>query len=135
MRSILTQPDNDIRNELGNIPNNAIITGFVPHTPLLKRSLLVVNHAGHGIVSKALQYGVPMVPLPWDRDQPGVAARAKRLGVARLVPRINATPEEVARAVNELLDNPKYRKASSFHSKRLKAIDSVTVACSLLEDM
>ncbi|MDX1377976.1 MAG: hypothetical protein R3307_03935, partial [Anaerolineales bacterium] len=60
VRTLLTQPDKNIQNELGTIPSNATIAGFVPHTPVLKRSSLVINHAGHGIVSKALYYGVPM---------------------------------------------------------------------------
>lgn len=135
VRTLLTQPDKNIQKELGAIPSNAIIAGFVPHTPVLKKSSLVINHAGHGIVSKALYYGVPMVLLPWDRDQPGVAARAAQLGVAKLVPRADATPEEVARAVDELFENPSYRDAARFHSERLQHIDSVDIACNLLEEL
>jgi UDP:flavonoid glycosyltransferase YjiC (YdhE family) len=135
VRTLLTQPDKNIQDELGNIPANATITGFVPHTPILKKSSLVINHAGHGIVSKALYYGVPMVLLPWDRDQSGVAARAAQLGVAKLVPRAEANPERVAQAVDELFDNSDYLDAAKFHSERLQNIDSVGIACKLLEDM
>jgi UDP:flavonoid glycosyltransferase YjiC (YdhE family) len=105
VRTLLTQPDEDIRYELGAIPDNATVAGFVPHTPVLKKSSIVVNHAGHGIVSKALRYGVPQVLLPWNRDQPGVAARAERLGVAQVVPRACANPDEVKRAVTALFDD------------------------------
>jgi UDP:flavonoid glycosyltransferase YjiC (YdhE family) len=112
-----------------------MIAGFVPHTPVLKKSSIVVNHAGHGIVSKALRYGVPMVLLPWDRDQPGVAMRAERLGVAQVVPRALVNLEEVKRAVAAVFEDPQYREASAFQSKRLEAIDSVSVACGLLEEM
>jgi hypothetical protein len=135
VRTLLTQPDEDIRYKLGAIPDNATVAGFVPHTPVLKKSSIVVNHAGHGIVSKALRYGVPQVLLPWDRDQPGVAARAERLGVARVVPRAYANPEEVKRAVTAVFDKAQYREAAVFHSERLAAIDSVAVACNLLEEM
>jgi len=76
-----------------------------------------------------------MMLLPWDRDQPGVAARAERLGVARVVPRAYANPEEVERAVTAVFDDPQYREAAAFHSERLEAIDSVAVACGLLEEM
>jgi hypothetical protein len=135
VRTLLTQPDEDIRNELGAIPDNATVAGFVPHTPTLKKSSIVVNHAGHGIVSKALRYGVPQVLLPWDRDQPGVAARAERLGVAQIVPRAYANPEEVKRAVSAVFDEAQYREAAAVQSERLEAIDSVAVACNLLEEM
>jgi UDP:flavonoid glycosyltransferase YjiC (YdhE family) len=134
VRTLLTQPEEGIRNELA-IPDNATVAGFVPHTLVLKKSSIVVSHAGHGIVSKALRYGVPMVLLPWDRDQPGVAARAERLGVAQVVPRAYANPEEVKRAVTAVFDDPQYREAAAFQSERLEAIDSVAAACNLLEEM
>jgi len=134
VRTLLTQPEEGIRNELA-IPDNATVAGFVPHTLVLKKSSIVVSHAGHGIVSKALRYGVPMVLLPWDRDQPGVAARAERLGVAQVIPRAYANPEEVKQAVTAVFDDPQYREAAAFQSERLEAIDSVAVACRLLEEM
>jgi len=114
-------------------PENAVIAGFVPHTPVLKRSTLVINHAGHGIVSKAMTHGVSMVLLPWHRDQPGVADRVEKLGVARVVPRAHANPAEVRQAVTTVLDTPHYREAASHHAKRLAAIDPGEIACSLLE--
>jgi UDP:flavonoid glycosyltransferase YjiC (YdhE family) len=45
----------------------------VPHAKVLKRSCLLVSHAGHGVVLKALYYGVPMVLVPWGRDQTGAS--------------------------------------------------------------
>jgi UDP:flavonoid glycosyltransferase YjiC (YdhE family) len=133
VRTLLTQPDKDLGHELGALPDNATVAGFVPHTPVLKKSAIVISHAGHGIVSKALRYGVPMVLLPWDRDQPGVAARAERLGVAHVVPRAQANPEEVKRAVTAVFDDPRYRQAAAYHSDRLAKVDSVADACRLLE--
>jgi MGT family glycosyltransferase len=134
VRALLTQPDEDIRDKLSNLPKNATIVGFVPHSPVLKKSTLVINHAGHGIVSKAMTYGVPMVLLPWHRDQPGVADRAARLGIAQFVPRENANPKEVQQAVATVLDAAQYREAALRHSKRLAATDAVEIACTLLED-
>jgi UDP:flavonoid glycosyltransferase YjiC (YdhE family) len=112
VRTLLTQPDEDIRDALSEIPANARIKRFVPHMQVLKRSSLVINHAGHGIVSKALRFGVPMVLLPWDRDQPGVAARAEKLGVALVVPREEATPERVRAAVAAAFEDPRYLEAA-----------------------
>ena len=135
VRTLLTQPDEDTRDKLSSIPENAMIAGFVPHTPVLKRSTLVINHAGHGIVSKAMTHGVPMVLLPWHRDQPGVADRAEKLGIARVIPRVHANPAEVRKAVTAVLDTPHYRAAASHHAKRLAAIDAGEIACSLLESI
>ncbi|NIQ11733.1 MAG: hypothetical protein GWO23_19740 [Gammaproteobacteria bacterium] len=134
VRTLLTQPDEDIRSNLDLVPENAKIEGFIPHSLVLKKSSIVINHAGHGIVSKAITYGVPMVLLPWDRDQPGVASRAEKLGVANVVPRASANPEEVRRAIKTLIEDPQYKEAALQHSQRLSTIDSVEIACRLLED-
>jgi UDP:flavonoid glycosyltransferase YjiC (YdhE family) len=77
---------------------------------------------------------VPMVLFSWDRDQPGVAARAKRLGLAKVVPRSNADPQEVRKAVTALLEDPRYREAAAHHSNRLGTTDSIGIACLLIED-
>jgi UDP:flavonoid glycosyltransferase YjiC (YdhE family) len=135
VRTLLTQPDGDIQSEMDELPENAMLAGFVPHSPVLKKSSIVINHAGHGIVSKAMKYGVPMVLLPWDRDQPGVAARAEKLGVAQIVPRASANPQEIREAITALFEDHRFQEASIHHAQRLSAIDSVGVACTLLEDM
>jgi UDP:flavonoid glycosyltransferase YjiC (YdhE family) len=133
VRTLLTLPDGHNAEELGDIPGNVTLAGYVPHTPVLERSAIVISHAGHGIVSKALFQGVPMVLLPWDRDQPGVAARAKRLGVARVVPRHDVSQDTVGQAVAAVFSEPKYRETASRVASRLKRKDAVEVACRLLE--
>jgi len=51
---VLTLTAGHPRDELGAVPANAQIERFVPHSVVLKRSALLVSHAGHGIVAKAL---------------------------------------------------------------------------------
>jgi MGT family glycosyltransferase len=133
VRTILTLPAEDYAADLGNIPRNATLAGYVPHSPVLERSSIVVCHAGHGLVSKALYHGVPMVLLPWDRDQPGVAARAERLGVAKVIPRPEVNPGRVEQAVATILNEPKYREAAARVSSRLKKTDAIGVACHQIE--
>jgi Glycosyltransferase family 28 C-terminal domain len=94
------------RQELGPIPANARVEPYVPHGPVLERGVLMVAHAGHGAVMKALWHGVPMVLVPWARDQAGVAARAERLGVAAVVPRAELTIDSLATAVHRVQSDP-----------------------------
>jgi len=133
VRSLLPLADVHLRDKLGELPSNATVTEYVPHSHVLKQASIVVSHAGHGIVSKALYFGVPMVLCPWDLDQPGVAARAKALGVAKVVRRANVSPETVQQAVTTVLNNPKYRETATRVSARLKSTDAVDVAYRLLE--
>ncbi len=133
VRVLLTLSDKHSPDQLGTIPSNVTIAGFVPHTPILKHCSMVVSHAGHGIVSKALFHGVPMLLLPWDRDQPGVASRAEHLGVAYVVPRTDVCTETVHHAVELVLNDPIYRENAEQVSIRLKATDAIHDACQLLE--
>jgi hypothetical protein len=115
-------PEHD-PSELADHPRNARIEKTVSHSAVLERAQLLVGHAGHGTVMKALWHGKPMVLIPWGRDQPGVAARAKALGVAEVVPRTAATVESIGTAINRVLGSNNMRERAVFHSARLRATD------------
>jgi len=87
-----------VREALGPLTPNARVEQFVPHSAVLTRARLMVGHAGHGSVMRALWHGVPMVLVPWGRDQGGVAARASHLGVAAVVRPDALTPERIRMA-------------------------------------
>lgn len=93
------------------IPGNAVVTGFLPHSQVLREADVVVSTAGQGTVSKALWLGVPIVMAPYDRDQPIVAAAAARLPFA-----INIgwppEPEVLRRAVLQALTSAEMRAAA-----------------------
>ena len=67
-------------------PANVRIESFLPHEPLLRRAACVVCHAGMGITQKALAYGVPVVAVPFGRDQPEVARRVEVAGAGIRLP-------------------------------------------------
>lgn len=134
VRTLLTLPYEQARNDIGVLPENARVAGFVPHGRMLERCSLVISHAGHGIVSKALHRGVPMILLPWGRDQPGVAHRAVRLGVGETVRREHMTPESVHETVSRVFLDPGYRDRAARYSSRLRGLDGVGTACRILED-
>lgn len=56
---------------------NLRVERFLPHAPLLERAACVVCHAGMGITQKALAHAVPVVAVPFGRDQPEVARRSR----------------------------------------------------------
>jgi UDP:flavonoid glycosyltransferase YjiC (YdhE family) len=80
------------------IPANATVTGFVRHAALLPHADLFVGHGGHGGIMAAGAFGVPMVLVPLDRDQPHNAARAEAMEAARVVHR-DAEPDAFRDAV------------------------------------
>ena len=62
-----------------NVGDTTVVgaAGAQPHGALLERAVCVVCHAGMGITQKALAHGVPVVAVPFGRDQPEVARRVE----------------------------------------------------------
>jgi UDP:flavonoid glycosyltransferase YjiC (YdhE family) len=77
---------------------------------LLTRADLVICGGGHGMVSKTLQAGVPMVVVPGGGDQWEIANRIVRQGSAVLVRPL--TGEALTAAVDEVLSSPRFREAA-----------------------
>jgi UDP:flavonoid glycosyltransferase YjiC (YdhE family) len=91
------------------IPPWAVV-GLGRQDELLSHADLVICGGGHGMVSKTLQAGVPMVVVPGGGDQWEIANRVVRQGSAVLV-RPLAEPALTA-AVREVLGSPRYRAAA-----------------------
>lgn len=135
VRVVLTIGSGHQPAELHPVPPNARVEPYVPHSTVLERGRLLLSHAGHGSVMKALWYGVPMVLVPWGRDQPGVAARAKHLGVARVVAREQLTDDLLAETITQVLENPHYRENAQAVAHRLQAQAPVAMACRYIEQI
>ena len=106
VRVLLTIPNEELQARIDDVPSNARVEGYVPHSEVLRQASLFIGHSGHGSVMKAIYHGVPMVLVPWGRDQPGVAARADKLGVAQIVEREDLNKESLERAIHETINNP-----------------------------
>ena len=133
VRLLVTLADEKSADDLRSTSQKVRVETFVPHSHVLDRARLCIAHAGHGIVAKALRFGVPMVLVPWDRDQPGVAARAEALGVAKVVPRSDLSPESLGGAIREVLGTPSYRESARLHGERIRSYDSAALVCEKIE--
>jgi MGT family glycosyltransferase len=91
--------------------DNVAVVRSAPHEPILREASLTITHAGHGTVMKSLAAGVPMVCIPMGRDQNDNAARVVHHGAGvRLSTR--ASTGRIARAVHDVLAQPRYRIAA-----------------------
>lgn len=92
-------------------PPNVVVRRSAPHSVVFREAALVIAHAGHGTVMRALAAGVPLLCLPMGRDQPDVAARVVHHGVGlRLSP--SARPAVLRRAIRRLLEDGSFRDAA-----------------------
>ncbi|ANJ26529.1 hypothetical protein ATC03_07150 [Agromyces aureus] len=109
--------------EIPAAPNVAVVRS-VAHAELIPRAAIVITHAGHGTLIKALAARVPTLCIPLGRDQPENAARAARHGAAVVISK-KSDASAIATAVLDLLLEPSYREAAAALGERIRAeIDS-----------
>lgn len=57
--------------------DNVVVVESAPHSQVFPKAELVITHAGHGTVMRALSADVPLLCLPMGRDQNDNAAKVK----------------------------------------------------------
>jgi UDP:flavonoid glycosyltransferase YjiC (YdhE family) len=132
LRAVMTFGPGRTSDEFPAAPENVRLVSSAPHSKVLEKARLLVSHAGHGSVMKALWWGRPMVLIPWGRDQPGVAARAQTLGVAEVLDRDAIEPESVSAAIDRILADGKAAEEAQRHGERLRETDPAATAASLI---
>ncbi|MFN8070749.1 MAG: glycosyltransferase [Mycobacterium sp.] len=94
---------------------------------LLRQADVVVCGGGHGMLSKTLLAGVPMVVVPGGGDQWELANRVVRQGSGRLVRPL--TGDALAAAVGEVLSVPGYREAACAAARGIAEVDDPVRVC------
>ena len=92
-----------------NLPKNVLLRASVPQLEVLKRADLFITHCGMNSVLETIKYGVPVIGLPLDVDQPANALRiCDKLSFGiRLNPEA-FTPNQLADSIDQVLSNKKY---------------------------
>lgn len=94
---------------------------------LLRHAELVICGGGHGMVSKALLAGVPMVVVPGGGDQWELANRVVRQGSARLLRPLRA--DALVAEVDEVRSVPDYRRAAWRAAESVAAVADPVRVC------
>lgn len=103
------------------------VVGLGRQDELLARANLVICGGGHGLVSKALLAGVPLVVVPGGGDQWEIANRVVRQGSGQLVRPLTA--DALASAVSEVLSSPRYREAARRAGASVADVDDPVRVC------
>ncbi|MCK9932848.1 glycosyltransferase [Frankia sp. Mgl5] len=93
---------------------NVRVERFVPHGPVLERAAAVICHSGMGIVHKAIAAGVPVVAVPFGRDQPEVARRVVEAGAGVMLPARRLTAQRLRDALRTAMS----RRAGALNAAR-----------------
>ncbi|XP_055848144.1 UDP-glycosyltransferase UGT5-like [Episyrphus balteatus] len=102
--------------------SNILFKTWLPQDDILphKNVKLFITHAGKGGVTEAEYHQVPMVALPIMDDQHGNAKIMSEKGHGFVLDHETMTKEMFQNAVNEVMENDKYRKAVEKFSKLYK---------------
>ena len=126
----------DPRNlPVGKLPPGVLSVPYAPHAAVFPRASVVVHQGGIGTTGEAMRAGRPMLVVPYSHDQPDHAARLKRLGVARSIPRERYNSAVAAREIGALLREKTYADRAADIGARVRAETGLTRACDLLEDL
>jgi MGT family glycosyltransferase len=99
-------------SDLDPLPGNVDVRPYIPHGPLLDRAAIMITHSGHGSVIAALAHGVPLLCVPFARDQRDIALRAVATGAAVRLHPTRLSTRKLARTVERVLQRPEYRQAA-----------------------
>lgn len=98
--------------EVAALPGDPLVRAFWPQQAVLRHCSAAVLHGGFNSVIDALSAGVPIIALPIAFEQPGTAARLVRIGAGRTLSPRGLTVERLARALKDVMQDPRYRIAA-----------------------
>jgi MGT family glycosyltransferase len=134
LQLVLSVGDQVEPEEIGPVPNNAIIVKRAPQLELLKQTSVCITHAGLNTVLESLTQGVPQIAIPVAFDQPGVAARIadKKTGVVTSLDKLTA--DHLSTLLDEVLDNSAYRDNARKLQKAIAKVNGLSVAADAIEE-
>ena len=120
---------------LGARRSTTRVARYVPMTPLLAGSSLLVFHGGSGTMLAGLAAGVPLLVLPVAADQPENAERCVAAGVARLLAPNDREPWRIREAAADVLSDPACRTAVKLVQDQIAAMPAPADVLSVLEEL
>jgi UDP:flavonoid glycosyltransferase YjiC (YdhE family) len=130
-RAVLLAGSNAIPEPL---PPGIAVFPYAPFSKVFPRASVIVHQGGIGTCAQAMAARRPMLVVPFAFDQPDNAARLKRLGVARVIPRKQYRASRVKAELEVLLSDTSYAQNAIGVANRMAEEDGVTTACDAIEN-
>jgi UDP:flavonoid glycosyltransferase YjiC (YdhE family) len=115
------------------VPSNATVLDWVVYSETMPRCEVVVCHAGHGTLARALSCGCAVVACPALGDMNENAARLDWAGAGVRLPRRFVRPRALRLAVERVLADPHIAKRAREFAAWSHAHDPASVAAELVE--
>jgi MGT family glycosyltransferase len=116
-----------------DFPGNPVVVDFAPQHLLLSHASLVISHGGFSTAMEALGFGLPLLVIPFNGDQPGVGARLLYTGAGEVLNVDKAEPEGIRAMVVRILDSDSYRARAVFLQNAIRKTAGLSGAADVLE--
>jgi UDP:flavonoid glycosyltransferase YjiC (YdhE family) len=123
----------NLSSSASSLPATILTVDYAPHALLFPRAAAIVHHGGIGTLAEALRAGRPMLIIPFSHDQPDNAARAERLGVARVLARNELSDATLRAELDVLVGDEDYRQRAEDVAQLVGGEDGVGAACRAIE--
>jgi UDP:flavonoid glycosyltransferase YjiC (YdhE family) len=117
------------------VPDNARVVEWLSYSRTMPSCDVVVCHAGHGTLVRALSCGCAVVAAPAVGDMNENAARLDWSGAGVRIPQRFISPRPIRLAVERALDEPSIRARARELAEWAKGHDSGATAARLVEDL
>ncbi len=117
------------------VPGNARVVDWVSYGRTMPRCSLVVTHAGHGTLARALEAGCPVLCVPHSGDMGENAARADWAGVGIRLPWRFLSRTTLTLAVRRALADPSLAARARELARWAAANDGAERAAALVEQL
>lgn len=120
-------PCQDLRVIVSKGPQHALLAlpehmegaEYLPQTAILPYAAVAITHGGNNTVTECMHFGTPMVALPLFWDQYDNAQRVHELGYGVRLDTYHHAPEQLVRAVRDVLSDAGRRGRMALISERL----------------
>ncbi|HVS51918.1 MAG TPA: nucleotide disphospho-sugar-binding domain-containing protein [Opitutaceae bacterium] len=117
------------------LPPSMLAWNYLPFARIFPRVAAIVHQGGIGTTAQSLRAGRPMLVVPFAHDQFDNAARIRRLGFGRTLPRRRYRATAVAAELAALLADESCARRTAETATRLRAEDGIATACTALESL
>ena len=116
-----------------NLPENIQVYESVDQMAVLSIADVFITHCGMNSASEGLYFGVPLVLFPQTPEQDAVARRTKELSAGVRLKSISE--KDILDALNQVLNDPKYKEGAAKVSGSFKACGGSAEARCFLESL
>ena len=116
-------------------PANARVVEWLSYGDAMRHADVVVCHAGHGTLARALASGAPVVACPVAGDMAENAARVAWAGAGVSLPRRLIGPRGLRLAVRRVLAGPGYVRRAAGFSAWARTHDAAAAAADAVEQL